>query len=266
MNMETRALLAPSPRHRARRLIIAAIAVVGLTTTGNLLAIEPAEAAQFTAKTLDAVNVRSGPGTSHSVVKSFKKGVKVGINCWTNGSSVTGPYGKSKIWYQVEGVKNGWITDAWIYTGKNAPVTSQCSSNSGTNKTAALVDQMVSKHTGKRVFNHGYAQCVAVFNLYTESDLKKGFVPASYAHQLYGNAPSSKYEKLSANATPRKGDIAIWKSSLPGSGGTGHVAIVLKNNGSKLEVFDQYSDYRSIAKVRTNVSKGHLAGYLRPKM
>ncbi|KAJ1934914.1 hypothetical protein FBU59_005541, partial [Linderina macrospora] len=38
----------------------------------------------------DVVNCRSGPGTSSSVVRTYKKGAKITISCQTTGTSVSG--------------------------------------------------------------------------------------------------------------------------------------------------------------------------------
>ncbi|MFV0373452.1 SH3 domain-containing protein [Microbacterium sp.] len=123
---------------RALRVTLVAAAVV---STGLFVAPPaPAAAAQSTATVITSgvnLNVRSGPGTKYSVVKSLAPGTRIGINCYRNGSSVTGPYGASTIWYSVEGVSNGWVTDAWIYTGSNNPVTSPCASSTTTRESKA---------------------------------------------------------------------------------------------------------------------------------
>lgn len=67
------------------------------------------------------VNCRSGPGTSYSVVKSYKKGTNVGITCQTSGPSVNG----NAIWDKT---KDGcYIADYYIKTGSNGYVTKKCS-------------------------------------------------------------------------------------------------------------------------------------------
>ena len=132
---------------------------------------------------------------------------------------------------------------------------------------ADTVDKFVKKWEGRLV---GDGQCVALFNVYNSDVVKAGFVSATHAYQLYANAPTSKYEKLPASATPRKGDVAIWKASKPYSGGSGHVAIVLRSiSSSTIQTLTQNArtkDYPDGSPVVVlNDSTSHLLGYLRPK-
>ncbi|MFJ3231737.1 hypothetical protein [Streptomyces sp. NPDC086787] len=71
------------------------------------------------------VNVRSGPGTSFSVVRSLPGGSHVTIRCQTTGTTVTGPYGTSKIW---DCIGNGqYVSDTYVHTGSDGFVASRCS-------------------------------------------------------------------------------------------------------------------------------------------
>jgi hypothetical protein len=71
------------------------------------------------------VNCRTGPGTSHSVVKSYKKGANVGITCQTSGTSVNG----NNIWDKTS--DGCYIADYYIRTGSNNYVTTKCGSSGG---------------------------------------------------------------------------------------------------------------------------------------
>ncbi|MGO1068254.1 SpoIID/LytB domain-containing protein [Lysobacter sp. CA199] len=70
------------------------------------------------------LNVRSGPGTSYSVVDTLADNASVTIQCQTNGSSVTGTYGTSKIWNRIGSGR--FIPDAYTYTGSDTSVAPSC--------------------------------------------------------------------------------------------------------------------------------------------
>jgi uncharacterized protein YraI len=71
------------------------------------------------------LNVRSGPGTSYNIVRVLPEGAKVLIYCQTPGTTVTGPYGTSKIWDNID---NGeYVSDAYVLTGSDGYVADRCS-------------------------------------------------------------------------------------------------------------------------------------------
>ncbi|KAF9437479.1 hypothetical protein BGZ76_000559 [Entomortierella beljakovae] len=59
------------------------------------------------------INVRSGPGTSFTVVGSLNNGASVAVSCSTTGTSVTGTYGTSNIWDKVP---SGYVADTYMNT------------------------------------------------------------------------------------------------------------------------------------------------------
>src|SRR3954463_1170654 len=70
------------------------------------------------------LNVRSGPGTSYGIVRVLAVGAKVPIYCQTPGTSVSGPYGTSKIWDNID---NGeFVSDAYVDTGADGYVADRC--------------------------------------------------------------------------------------------------------------------------------------------
>ncbi|PWI11658.1 SH3 domain-containing protein [Streptomyces sp. NWU339] len=70
------------------------------------------------------LNVRSGPGTGYTIVRVLAEGAQVPIFCQTPGTTVTGPYGTSKIW---DNIANGeYVSDAYVKTGSDGYVTSRC--------------------------------------------------------------------------------------------------------------------------------------------
>ena len=84
----------------------------------------------------------------------------------------------------------------------------------------------------------------------------------AYAAQLHGSAPSPQYSKLGPSTPAVKGDVAVWGSGLSnGTGGAGHVAIVLADQGGSLQILTQNSGATHIG----SMSKAYLTGLLRPK-
>lgn len=70
------------------------------------------------------LNVRSGPGTSFSIVDSLPDGASVTISCQTTGTSVTGTYGTSNIWDKIGAGR--YVPDAYIFTGSDGRVAPAC--------------------------------------------------------------------------------------------------------------------------------------------
>jgi surface antigen len=129
------------------------------------------------------------------------------------------------------------------------------------------VDAFVQKYNGNYWdFDGAYgAQCVDLFQYY-QRDVIHGSPMWGDAHELWTHpAADTYYAKVSSSATPRKGDVAVWSSSLPHSGGAGHVAIVLESiNGSTIRVIEQNSPQGNKTAIDDN-STAYLLGYLRPK-
>ncbi|KAJ1725478.1 hypothetical protein LPJ53_000293 [Coemansia erecta] len=72
----------------------------------------------------DVVNCRSGPGTSYSVKKTYKKGQNVSISCQQAGTSVSG----NNIWDKTS--DGCYVADYYVQTGVNGYVTKKCSPGS----------------------------------------------------------------------------------------------------------------------------------------
>ncbi|MEV5434177.1 SH3 domain-containing protein [Streptomyces sp. NPDC052701] len=71
------------------------------------------------------LNVRSGPGTGYTVVRVLPEGAKVAIFCQSPGTSVTGPYGTSNIWDNID--DGAYVADAYVDTGSDGYVRPRCS-------------------------------------------------------------------------------------------------------------------------------------------
>ncbi|KAF9916788.1 hypothetical protein BGZ65_000114, partial [Modicella reniformis] len=82
------------------------------------------QAAKGTVRTAgDPLRVHSAPSTTSSVVGSLKNGAVVEIDCTATGTKVTGKYGTSTVWDHVPG---GYVSDTYVYTGKDGAVAPPC--------------------------------------------------------------------------------------------------------------------------------------------
>ncbi|MEU1705975.1 SH3 domain-containing protein [Streptomyces sp. NPDC005706] len=70
------------------------------------------------------LNVRNGPGTDYGIVRVLTEGAKVPVYCQSPGTTVTGPYGTSKIW---DNISNGqYVSDAYVQTGSDGYIAPRC--------------------------------------------------------------------------------------------------------------------------------------------
>ncbi|KIZ19792.1 hypothetical protein [Streptomyces natalensis] len=72
------------------------------------------------------VRVRTGPSTSHPVVRKLAGGSWVGIHCQRRGQRITGPYGTTDIWDNI--APGQYVSDAYVHTGSDGPVAPSCTS------------------------------------------------------------------------------------------------------------------------------------------
>ncbi|KFG02412.1 SH3 domain-containing protein [Streptomyces europaeiscabiei] len=70
------------------------------------------------------VNVRSGPSTSYGIVRVLAEGARVPIYCQTPGQTITGPYGTTNVWDNID--DGQYISDAYVYTGSDGYVAGRC--------------------------------------------------------------------------------------------------------------------------------------------
>ena len=71
------------------------------------------------------LNVRSGPGTGYTIVRVLPEGARIPIYCQRPGEAITGPYGTSNIWDNID---NGeYVSDAYVLTGSDGYVAARCS-------------------------------------------------------------------------------------------------------------------------------------------
>ncbi|MGW3914020.1 peptidase [Streptomyces sp. NPDC005070] len=103
------------------------IAVTGATGAAEAqeLSAEPLALRTYPLAAGHNVNVRSGPGTHFSIVRTLPAGSRVPIYCQCPGESVAGPYGTSNIW---DNISNGqFVSDAYVQTGSDGYVAPKCS-------------------------------------------------------------------------------------------------------------------------------------------
>lgn len=70
------------------------------------------------------LNVRSGPSTSYGVVRVLSGGSRVPIFCQTPGQTISGPYGTTNVWDNID--DGEYISDAYVYTGSDGYVAPRC--------------------------------------------------------------------------------------------------------------------------------------------
>ncbi len=123
------------------RLLRASVAAVAVPLAAVLLTASPAAAATGTVHTDSgaAVNVRSAPNTSSSIVGSVSDGTSVTIDCQIIGQQVTGKYGTSTLWDHIP-AKGGYVSDTYVYTGSDGWVAPQCGGGSINCSTTGLGD------------------------------------------------------------------------------------------------------------------------------
>lgn len=70
------------------------------------------------------LNVRSGPSTSYGVVRVLPEGARVPIYCQTPGQTISGPYGTTNVWDNID--DGQYISDSYVYTGSDGYVAGRC--------------------------------------------------------------------------------------------------------------------------------------------
>ena len=96
-----------------------------------------------------------------------------------------------------------------------------------------------------------------IYELTGEIPTEAGFIGNGY--EWWGaNKISGKYRY---GSTPKVGAIAVWKSSLPGSGGSGHVAVVEKIEDNKVYISES-TWHGGIFKYTQIYNTEYLYGYI----
>ncbi|MFT4122565.1 MAG: CHAP domain-containing protein, partial [Microbacteriaceae bacterium] len=166
-----------------------------------------------------------------------------------------------------------------IYHGSSALWSSWygIASSSTSSGLSSKVDAFAAEWLGRQLDSDGVGyQCVDVFKQFYAEVLAAGTYGAighnGYAADIWTYFSStskltSQFTQVSKTQAPAKGDIAIWDYSLSGSGGAGHVALVLQSGSAKASsvlVLEQNKSGHSYVEKSTE-STANLLGYLRPK-
>lgn len=96
-----------------------------------------------------------------------------------------------------------------------------------------------------------------IYELTGEIPTEAGFIGNGY-EWWEANKISGKYRY---GSTPKVGAIAVWKSSLPGSGGSGHVAVVEKIEDNKVYISES-TWHGGIFKYTQIYNTEYLYGYI----
>ncbi|EAU32215.1 predicted protein [Aspergillus terreus NIH2624] len=145
----------------------------------------------------DGVNCRSGPGTSHAVVKSYPKGHEISIVCQAAGTDVKG----DNLWDKTS--DGCYVADYYVKTGSTGYVTKHCDggsdggSGSGSGNLPGLtatqsshahkiIDEAKKEGLGRQGCLAGIATALVESNILIYANSK---VPASlnYPHDAVGH-------------------------------------------------------------------------------
>ena len=215
---------------------VAAAAIVAVVVGG-----EAAGAAPGTVHTKSGgpLTIRSAPSTTAKAVGSLKSGAKITIVCQTTGQAVTGKYGRSTIWDKVA---QGYISDAYVYTGSDKRVAPTCTASKPTPKptsNAAKVIAAAKSQIGKGyVYSWGgggksgatYGICCSPSGYDDRHRLGydcSGLMQFAFWHALHKDVGGSTYYQYKgkhvAKSKVQPGDMIFW-----GSGSTtDHVALYI---------------------------------------
>ncbi len=69
------------------------------------------------------LTIRSGPGTGYKGIGTVADGARVTIRCQQTGTRVSGTFGTSNLWDKIG---TGYVSDAYVYTGKDGRVAPDC--------------------------------------------------------------------------------------------------------------------------------------------
>lgn len=131
------------------------------------------------------------------------------------------------------------------------------------------LDQYIANTSGKGIdYDGAYGvQCVDNAKKYLRDCY--GLNPGSWgdAH-AYFNSPNAallaRFDRIPKDHNiPRRGDLVVWSSTLPNSGGGGHIAICLSADTNSFVSYDQNWAGKFCHQVIHNYS--YVIGFLRPK-
>ena len=220
------------------------------------------------------LNLRDEPSTKSNIIGSIPKGMQVVVI----GKEVNG-------FYKVEWDNTiGYISSSWVSFEKKDNYTSNSTSNLISNSKVELGQMRTTAPS--RDSKYYYSDS----NLFYKVKLSPPFLKSNgqpivgnctwytwgRIWELTGKMPTdadfrgNAYEWWEANkrtgkykygSTPKVGAVPVWKSSLPNSGGCGHVAVVEKIENGKVYISES-SWHGSLFNYREIYNTDHLYGYI----
>ena len=109
---------------RRRSVLLAGAAGALLMVMGSAATANAATVRYYDTAPGLRLNVRSGPGTQYSIVRILPEGAKVPIYCQTPGTTVTGYYGTSNIWDNID--DGQFVSDTNVHTGSDGYIAPRC--------------------------------------------------------------------------------------------------------------------------------------------
>jgi uncharacterized protein YraI len=109
---------------RRRSVLLAGAAGALLMVMGSAATANAATVQTYPTAPGIRLNVRSGPGTNYTIVRQLPEGTKVPIFCQTPGTTVSGYYGTSNIWDNID--SGEYVSDTYVNTGSDGYVASRC--------------------------------------------------------------------------------------------------------------------------------------------
>ena len=195
------------------------------------------------------VNCRSGPGTSYSVQKTYKKGEDVQVTCQTEGTNING----NSIWDKTS--DGCYVTDYYVRTGTNDYITDKCGgSPPADNIPGPVRDDYPYKGSCNGVdrWNYYNCQCTSFVAWRINERLGVKF-HNQYKGTNWGNANSWD------NAAAKTG-VRVDNKPVPGciaqsnAGTYGHVAWVYEVAGDSVKV-EEYNYARRESYGKRTVPK-----------
>ena len=126
----------------------------------------------------------------------------------------------------------------------------------------------IEKHNNRYLdFDNAFgAQCVDLYDYYVSGFLGGNPIPVGYANEIWNNHDRGVFAQVGRDNVARAGDVAVWNVG-PGTPSS-HVAVVVADNGNgTLKVLHSNATAQGSRgpSIISNIAKGSLAGYLRPK-
>jgi uncharacterized protein YraI len=109
---------------RRRSVLFAGAAGALLMVMGSAATANAASVRYYDVAPGVQLNVRSGPGTQYAIVRILPAGAKVPIYCQTPGTTVSGYYGTSNIWDNID--DGEFVSDTYVNTGSDGYIASRC--------------------------------------------------------------------------------------------------------------------------------------------